>query len=747
MSATSPIIFNRRGDSDRQSISNDDAAVEVSVALDTQLWNNPVSRIVEFLQAAGPTPGQMPKMLWLCNSVIEAELLLSHKSIQSPFLAPVGVLPIHTWLVGAMTYAQFRAAVADSAHDKPLASALGNKAMVMMMDPIASTVDVHIAVGILANWAWECKKVNSPGTQVSILGLIAPFNRDNDDKLGAGHFMQPLTSRFSITDHRSPEDMSYNNNEGNAITSTTKNMEIVPDLQSVVSKVVECVNRGQHIVSFLPLDTIARVYAEACKRIPKDRGMGSLRLEEGHNLSFVNSKQAWGVIQDAQSLLTTAKTPNDKVSFVIILSPTTAFANLPIPNLGLIITSFKTAEGATKWNPDMGVTAIRTDMYVGEPEAIRQSQMFRATTRPPLVIGFDRIDSTWPNVLHGILHEDILESVFESVRTWPGCHVRDMPFKTKDDRFRSAFTRSLFHLDLMDLIANGDNEAYSLTPDRGTEFLRASKITKDLGLYLSFSQRCLLSGFTSRVKHEKTKRILIRMALLDKNMGTDPRNAPIATIQAPEADIEKLGGYMAPPFRREALCGEIWLQLGAWEMFRQRTNNFTTQVAPDENDLVKLGENITISRASATKVYEQVCTLERELCGLDNLPLRNQAWEADLTDKERWEVQVEHMFAFVNRLAVWDKMDKIPQLLNNLHYEVRLSPSALLPRQVYRNYALTRPTLKYVLVCGPMVEKKEEPMGVTVPYVAVVPYGLLSLIQRKAGCNVGWAMSKGFINA
>lgn len=66
----------------------------------------------------------------------------------------------------------------------------------------------------------------------------------------------------------------------------------------------------------------------------------------------------------------------------------------------------------------------------------------------------------------------------------------------------------------MGVIAQDEvNDSWSPSHDRGQELVRLDT-TRPMGL--SFNQRCLLSGLTHHVNSDKAKRVLIRLASMDK---------------------------------------------------------------------------------------------------------------------------------------------------------------------------------------------------------------------------------------
>lgn len=514
------------------------------------------------------------------------------------------------------------------------------------------------------------------------------------------------------------------------------------DQSGLIDAMVECINNGKHVVSFLPQEAfgacIRRVQeAPALREDAMFRGFSlgsgtsmSTAVDEDFDLSPIFKSDSYLMIRLDEKLV-------QVWSVVAAIDVEAGFTTLPIKRVGLVVHShLLDGSGRGRFNWDAGAYTYSTvQKRVGDEYLRSQRQSCRSIRAKQLCL---YSGGPGPEIGHPVDHSR--DFVLHVIRNWPGKPMSQLPLKLgkRDPRLLG---QTLDHLAVAGIIEPHEN-GYVLTRTKGVELVEV--LPKAVSSGLCFELAVLVASARHCVKHERSMRLLIRLAVLGSRATEflsrlDPAHVNEGTQTTSWLWMQQARQHMAGPARGEMSAGRIWFALGIWDKMRKDTNNFSSYMPrnDDEPDNAEGSfhrvEGIGMFHCGiAVEIYMCVLQLEDRL-GLSLLAPSDAAWEEPLKTEELHEVQVQLMFAFISSLAVWNiGADEI--LLMGSRRQVALAPRSLVAHP-HAAKVERRPKKGYLIVADWIEEGKGDKLSVI--SASRIPLSLLRLITIITGEPAG----------
>lgn len=684
------------------------------------IWLN-IDAFVEMVWAFVKAPrkdGTLMKIMYIRHTVIETELFVESCTKWLRCKAQCGTFPDDDTRVTSMTFGQAREFLTSS-------PALCENMIVLVDGTCLETVDTEIGMALIN------QSIN-PASCVKIIGLYGNFW--NDQKAAEA---VPLFSRGFKQAGIQKLSVSFNQSH---TTAGPGSEPALVNQGGLIDAMVECINAGKHIAFYLPRDLFLE-----CMRLvqesPAKRGdvlIKGLLLKSDTSMSIAVHKDfdLTPMFQTDSYLRLRLDQKIVRVCSVIAaIDAEAGFSTLPLKRVGLVVHSHVLDNTSRSlFNGNAGVfTYPRIPKRVSHEylqsqrqscSGIRAKQVCLYNGRPGVNIGHP-VDHSRDFVLHVI-------------RSWPGKPISQLPLNLgKRDTRRLG--RALDHLAVSGVIEPHEN-GYMLTKTKGVELVEI--LPKAVSSGLSFELAVLVASARHCVKHERSARLLIRLAVLGSSRATeflsrlDPEHTEEGMPFVSFSWMEKARKHMAGPARGEWSAGRLWFALGIWDKMRKDTENFSVIVPP--NDIEEPGrtgddfhriEGVGMFHCGiAVDVYECVLELEDRL-GLSLLASSDPAWEEPLKVEELQEVQLQLMLAFLSELAVWN-VAAGEILLVGSRRPLALAPSSLVAHPQYVEVE-RRPKKGYLII--PDIIMQHEGETLSAQSASRVPVSLLRLITIVTG--------------
>ncbi|KAI7773249.1 hypothetical protein LA080_011477 [Diaporthe eres] len=517
------------------------------------------------------------------------------------------------------------------------------------------------------------------------------------------------------------------------------------DQSGLVDAMVECINEGKNIVFFLPrnalLDCVRRVKESPSRSEQFKFKYISLTSETSMNTRFDDSLDIGDIFQTELPLRTTHGKTMPVVrtwSVIVAIDADAGFTRVPVKGVGLVVYSHLLDAKNSIFNRDAGAaTYSATSWRVSHAQMRSQRQSCRGIRARHICIFQGMLAA---EAAHPIDHRDGKEFTFELIRSWPGRRMSEIPARL-GKRDQSLMGRNLDHLAVAGVIEPHE-KGYMLTKGIGAELVELLPIGAKCGL--SFEFISLLASVRHSVTHERSKRLLIRLAVLAGQVdGFLSRLEPIPMDEDNQTvswgSMEGARQHIAGPARGEMSAGRLWFALGIWEKMRKDTHNLSVKMpglvnesGEQDGDFHHIQGIGLFDSTIAVDVY--VCVLELEdRVGLRLLAPSDPEWEEPLKVAELHEVQVQLMLAFMSNLAVWNVAAGGILLVSSRRL-VALAPSSLVAHPHIANVD-SRPRNGYLIIPDCIEEGNGKVLSAL--SASRVPLSLLRLITVITGEPAG----------
>ncbi|KAG6357330.1 hypothetical protein INS49_015208 [Diaporthe citri] len=681
------------------------------------IWLN-IDAFVDMVWALVKAPrkdGTLMKIVYIRHTVIETELFVEQCTKRLRCKAQCGIFPDDEVRVTSMTFGQAREFLTPR-------TALCENIIVLMDGTYLETVDTEIGAAL----------VNQSINPASCVKVISLYSDDWDDKKAAEAV--PLFSALFREVGIQKLSVSF----GQSSTAGADLEPMLVDQSGLIDAMVECINDGKHIVSFLPQEAfgacIRRVKeAPALREDAMFTGFSlgsetstSVAVDEDFDLTPMFKSDSYLMIRLDENIVRVW-------SIVAAIDAEAGFTTMPIKRVGLVVHShLLDRTGRSRFNWDAGVyTYSAIQKRVGDEYLRSQRQSCRGV-RAKQVCLYN--GGPGPEIGHPVDHSR--DFVLQVIRSWPGKPMSQLPLNLgKRDARRLGQT--LDHLAVAGIIEPHEN-GYVLTKTKGLELVEV--LPKAVSSGLSFELAALAASARHCVKNERSMRLLIRLAVLGSRATEflsrlDPGHVDEGTQTASWYWMEEARQHMAGPARGEMSAGRLWFALGIWDKMREDTNNFSTNMPQNDDEPGNEGgsfhrvEGVGMFHCGiAVEIYMCVLQLEDRL-GLSLLAPSDPEWEEPLKVAELQEVQVQFMIAFVSDLAVWNLGAGEISLVGSGR-AMALAPNSLLAHphtaQIER-----RPEQGYLIIPDQIQQGKGNKLSVVA--ALCVPLSLLRVISHVLG--------------
>lgn len=584
--------------------------------------------------------GILMKLVYIRHTVIETELVVECFKKRLGCRAQCGVFPDDEARVTSMTFGQARSFLTSG-------TALCENVVILVDGTCLETVDTEIGMGLIN------QSIN-PASCVKIIGL---YSDEWDDQ--AAEKAVPLFSpsfkglgvhKLSVT-------------FGTSRMAAADSEPTLVDQRGLVDAMMACINEAKNIAFLLPrnvmLECERQIKEATAKRedvlfkhvsLTGDTSMGT-KFDDDFDLGQIFQSDSYLMVHLDENIVKVC-------SVMVAVDADAGFTALPIKRVGLVVHSHLEDPGSRAIvNRDAGVS---TYSGISKRVSRRQQQSQRQSCRG---IQAQQVCLYNGNLAAQVAHpvDGSKEFVFELIRGWPGKSMSEIPLDL-NKRDANLLERSLDHLAVAGIIEPHEN-GYRLTNTKGDELV---DLESSAAKYrLSFEFTCVVASVRHSVTHQRSMRLLIRLAVLgaradDFLSGLDPVPFDEGINTVSRDWIEEARQHMAGPARGQSSAGRLWVALGIWDKMRKDTRNFAINMPRPDGHSDEVEEychridGIGIFHCGlAVNIYTSVLELEDRV-GLPLLAPEDAEWEEPLKVAELQEVQVQFMLAFISNLAVWD---------------------------------------------------------------------------------------------
>lgn len=501
---------------------------------------------------------------------------------------------------------------------------------------------------------------------------------------------------------------------------------------------VQCINAGKHIVFYLPRDFFVEcmrlVRESQAKRgdvvvkgllLTRDTSM-SIAVDGDLDLTSMFQADSYLRLRLDQKIVTVC-------SVVAAIDAEAGFTTLPLKRVGLVVHSHVLDKNRRSlFNENAGVFTYSEISKLASHEHLKsQRQSCNGIQAKQVCLYSGRPGA---NIGHPVDHSR--DFVLQVIRSWPGKLISQLPLDLgKRDARRLG--RTLDHLAVAGIIEPHEN-GHMLTKTKGVELVEI--LPKAVSSGLSFELAILVASAKHCVKHERSMRLLIRLAVLGSRATEfltrlDPEHAEEGIPFASSSWMWEARQHMAGPARGEWSAGRLWFALGIWDKMRKDTENFSVIAPPNDNEPGRISDAFhrievvgMFHCGIAVDVYECVLELEDRL-GLSLLASSDPAWEESLKVEELQKVQVQLMIAFLSGLAVCKVAAGEILFVGSRH------PRALVPSSLVAHpqsaMVERRPEKDYPIIPDRIMQHEDETLSAL--SASRVPLSMLRLITTITG--------------
>lgn len=676
------------------------------------IWLN-IDAFFEMVWAFVKAPrkdGTLMKIVYIRHTVIETELFVESCTKRLMCKAQCGTFPDEDIRVTSMTFGQARKLLVSS-------SALCENMVLLVDGTCLETVDTEIGMALIN------QSIN-PASCVKIIGLYG--NLWTDQKAAeavpifSGAFKQVGMQKLSVS-------FSQTNAAGAGSEPALVNQG------GLIDAMVECINAGKHIAFYLPRDFFAEcmrlVQESQAKRgdvlvkgllLKRDTSM-SIAVDEDLDLTPMFQTDSYLMMRLDQKIVRVC-------SVVAAIDAEAGFTTLPLKRVGLVVHSHVLDKNSRSlFNENAGVFAYSDIPKRASPGYLNSQRQSCNGIKAKQVCLYN--GNPGANIGHPVDHSR--DFVLQVIRSWPGKSISQLPLNLgKRDARRLG--RTLDHLAVAGIIEPHEN-GYMLTKTKGVELVEI--LPKAVSSGLSFELAVLVASARHCVKHERSMRLLIRLAVLGSRATEfltrlDPKHVEEGKPFVSSSWMWEARQHMAGPASGEWSAGRLWFALGIWDKMRKDTNNFSNDNEPGHtgDDFHRIEDVGMFHRGVAVDVYGCVLELEDRL-GLSLLASSDPAWEEPLKVEELQEVQVQLMLAFLSDLSVWN-VAAGEILLVGSRRRLALAPSSLVAHPQYVQVE-RRPKKGYLIIPDRIMQHQDETLSAQ--SASRVPVSLLRLITIMTG--------------